>query len=43
MAAPRLLQRRQRPQASMARVQLEALHNALQAQRVDVGHQPGQV
>ena len=40
VAAPRLMQRQQRPEASVARVQLEALHKALQAYRMDVGHYP---
>ena len=39
-AAPRLLQRQQRPEASVVRVQLEALHKALQAYRMDVGRYP---
>jgi general secretion pathway protein G len=40
VAAPRLMQRQQRPEASVARVQLEALHKALQAYRMDVGRYP---
>jgi general secretion pathway protein G len=40
VAAPRLMQRQQHPEASVARVQLEALHKALQAYRMDVGHYP---
>jgi general secretion pathway protein G len=42
VAAPRLMQRQQHPEASVARVQLEALHKALQAYRVDVGHYPSE-
>ena len=40
VAAPRLLQRQQHPETSVVRVQLEALHKALQAYRMDVGHYP---
>ncbi|WP_066340928.1 type II secretion system major pseudopilin GspG [Azohydromonas lata] len=40
VAAPRLLQRQQHPEASVARVQLEALNKALQSYRMDVGHYP---
>jgi general secretion pathway protein G len=42
VVAPRLLQRQQRPEDSVARVQLEALHKALQAWRMDVGHYPSE-
>jgi general secretion pathway protein G len=40
VAAPRLMQRQQHPESSVARVQLEALHKALQAYRMDVGRYP---
>lgn len=40
VAAPRLLQRQQHPEASVARVQLEALNKALQSYRMDVGRYP---
>lgn len=41
VAGPRLLQRQQHPEASVARVQLEALNKALQSYRMDVGRYPG--
>lgn len=43
VAAPRLLQRQQHPEASVVRVQLEALNKALQSYRMDVGRYPSDV
>ena len=40
VAAPRLMQRQQHPEASVARVQLEALNKALQSYRMDIGRYP---
>jgi general secretion pathway protein G len=40
VAAPRMMRRQEHPEASVARVQLEALHKALQAYRMDVGRYP---
>ena len=42
VAAPWLMQRQQHPEASVVRVQLEALHKALQAYRMDMGHYPSE-
>jgi general secretion pathway protein G len=42
VAAPRLMQRQQHPETAVARVQLDALHKALQAFRADVGHYPSE-
>jgi general secretion pathway protein G len=42
VAAPRLMQGREHPEVSVARVHLEALNKGLQAYRADVGHYPSE-